>query len=171
MSEHADSPTISISKLSPHFKYEVAKEVGGERIKSCFQCGTCTASCPIRVVDEIYNPRKIIRMVLLGMRDEVLKSEAIWLCTYCYTCQERCPQDVSITDLMFALKNIATKEGHMHPSYLPQIDVLSKFGRMYEITDFDNKKREKVGLPLIQNTNETVEAVLVQEKLMKEAGK
>lgn len=170
MSELADSPTIPISKLDPGFKYEVAKEVGGEKIKSCFQCGTCTASCPIRAVDEVYNPRKIIRMVLLGMREEVLKSEAIWLCTYCYTCQERCPQEVTITDLMFALKNMATREGYMHPGFDPQIDMLLKFGRMYEISDFDNKKREKMGLPPIQNTQELVGAVLTNEKLKKAEG-
>jgi len=165
VNENADNSTIPISRLEPHFKYEVASEVGGERIKSCFQCGTCTASCPIRVVDEVYNPRRIIRMVLLGMRKEVLESEAIWLCTYCYTCQERCPQDVSITDLMFALKNLATREGHMHPSYKPQIEVLSGFGRMYEITDFDNKKREKLGLPPVDNNKEVVDAILDNNKL------
>lgn len=165
MSQNADRPTLPISKLDPSFKYQVAKEVGGERIKSCFQCGTCTASCPIRAVDEDYNPRKIIRMVILGMKEEVLKSEAIWLCTYCYTCQERCPQDVGITDLMFALKNMATREGHMHPSYNAQIDVLSNFGRMYEITDFDNKKREKIGLPPVSNSKEIVNAILEKEEL------
>jgi len=99
------------------------------------------------------------------MKEEVLKSEAIWLCTYCYTCQERCPQDVGITDLMFALKNMATREGHMHPSYNAQIGVLSNFGRMYEITDFDNKKREKIGLPPVSNSKEIVNAILEKEEL------
>lgn len=169
VSEQKDASTIPVSRLNPNFKYEVAGLAGGERIKSCFQCGTCTASCPVRATDESYNPRKIIRMVLLGMRDEVLGSEPIWLCTYCYTCQERCPQDVGITDLMFALKNLAAREGHMHPSYTPQIDVLANFGRMYEVSDFDNKKRAKMGLPALENKKEFIEAVLVANDLKKEA--
>jgi heterodisulfide reductase subunit C len=143
VSEQKDASTIPVSRLDPNFKYEVAGLAGGERIKSCFQCGTCTASCPVRATDENYNPRKIIRMVLLGMRDEVLGNEPIWLCTYCYTCQERCPQDVGITDLMFALKNLAAREGHMHPSYAPQIDVLANFGRMYEVSTLTTRRGQR----------------------------
>ena len=82
--------TIHVADLDPNFKYEVAREPGGENIRYCFACGTCTASCPVRAVDEKYNPRKIIRMVLLGMKEEVLKSDFIWLCSTCYTCHERC---------------------------------------------------------------------------------
>ncbi|HOO97640.1 MAG TPA: 4Fe-4S dicluster domain-containing protein [Caldisericia bacterium] len=171
MSDSTKASTISDSRLKPKFKTEVSELFGGERIKSCFQCGTCTASCPVRAVDESYNPRKIIRMVLLGMRDEVLKQEPIWLCTYCYTCQERCPQDVGITDLVFALKNLATKEGYMHPSMVPQVDILSQFGRLYEMTDFDNKKRAKLGLPTLENKQESIDSILDSTGLKDAASK
>lgn len=135
--------------LIPRFKYDVAAEPGGENIKLCFACGICTASCPIREVDDRYNPRRIIRMVLLGMRDRVLKSDFIWLCSSCYACTERCPQGVRFTDVMTAIKNLAVKEGYIHPSYLMQVDIIRKAGRLYEIDNFDNNKRTALGLPVV----------------------
>ncbi|MCK4347328.1 MAG: 4Fe-4S dicluster domain-containing protein [Thermoplasmatales archaeon] len=141
---------IDSNDLDPNFKYEVAAEIGGANINRCFACGTCTAGCPVREIDEKYNPRKIIRMVLLGMRERVLKSDFIWLCSTCYTCYDRCPQDVQLTSIMTALKNIAAREGYIHPSFKEQARLVSKFGRLYEIEDFDNKKREKLGLPPIK---------------------
>jgi heterodisulfide reductase subunit C len=135
--------------LSPRFKYDVAAEPGGENIKLCFACGICTASCPIREVDDRYNPRRIIRMVLLGMKDRVLKSDFIWLCSSCYACTERCPQGVHFTDVMNTIKNIAVKEGHIHPSYSMQVGIIRKAGRLYEIDAFDNNKRTALGLPVV----------------------
>ena len=97
---------IEVDKLDPSFKTEVSNEHGGEHIRNCFACGTCTVSYPVFAANDSYNPRKIIRMVLLGMREEVLKSEFIWLCSGCYSCYELCPRDVKITDLMGAIRNI-----------------------------------------------------------------
>jgi heterodisulfide reductase subunit C len=138
-----------MDKLYPKFKYEVAGEAGGENIKSCFACGICTASCPIREVDQRYNPRKIIRMVLLGMRDRVLKNDFIWFCSTCYACTERCPQGVRFTDVINAIKNLAVKEGHVHPAFSQQVDILKQYGRLYEIDEFDNNKRSSLGLPKV----------------------
>jgi len=141
---------IDSKELDSNFKYEVAAEIGGANINRCFACGTCAVCCPVREIDEKYNPRKIIRMVLLGMRERVLKSDFIWLCSTCYTCYDRCPQDVQLTSIMTALKNIAAREGYIHPSFKEQARLVSKFGRLYEVEDFDNKKREKLGLPPIK---------------------
>lgn len=147
---------IDSDKLDPNFKYEVAKEQGGAGITRCFSCGTCTAGCPVREIDEKYNPRKIIRMVLLGMREEVLASEFIWLCSTCYTCYDRCPQDVHLTDIMTALRNMAAREGHVHPAFREQARLVGTFGRLYEVEDFDNKKRQKMGLPAVKKTFDDV---------------
>ena len=166
------SDTIKIKKLDVNFKYEVMKEKGGENITKCFACGTCTASCPVRAIDAVFNPRKIIRMVLLGMKKEVLTNEFVWLCTACYSCQERCPQDVRITDLMLALKNIAVKEGYIHSSYIAQIEALYTNGNLYELDDFTNKKRGKIGLPerhgAVEDTKLLLEAGNFTEFLKKE---
>ena len=141
---------IDASQMDPTFADQIAAEPGGEYIRRCFACGTCTASCPVREITDRYNPRRIIRMAILGLKEEVLSSDFIWLCSACYTCDERCPQDVRITDLMNAIKNIAIREGYVHPSFKRQVELLSEHGRLYEISEFENEKRSEYGLPAIQ---------------------
>lgn len=158
---------IDSKKLDHNFKYEVATEIGGANITRCFACGTCTASCPVREIDEKYNPRKIIRMVLLGMRERVLKSNFIWLCSTCCTCDDRCPQNVQLTRIMTTLKNIAAREGYIHPFCRGQARVVSTFGRLYDVEDFDNKKRERLGLPPVKKNFEEVTR-LTKNMLLKE---
>jgi len=153
--------------LDPNFKYEVASEIDGSNIMNCFACGTCTACCPIREVDEKYNPRKIIRMVLLGMREHVLKSDFVWLCASCHTCDDRCPQNVQITKIMTALKNIATREGYVHPFFRGQSKLVSTFGRLYDVEDFDNKKRKRLHLPSVKKKFEEVTKI-TKKRLFKE---
>lgn len=155
---------IDMSKQDKNFKYRVIKEPGGEGLLSCFACGTCAASCPVREIDERFNPRKLIRMAILGMKDDVLQNEFIYLCSGCYLCQERCPQDVGITELMTSLRNIAVKEGYLHPSFKAQLEFVYGLGRLYELTEFDNKKRKKNGLPEL---NPVISEVKI---LLKEAG-
>jgi len=130
----------------------VLESPGGSEIRRCFACGTCSGSCPVREIDERFNPRRIIRMVLLGLKDEVLRSDFIWYCTTCNSCQERCPQGVKIYNIMNILKNIAVKEGIIHPTFKAQVDLVKKMGRLYEVEDFDNKKRVKSGLPEVKKS-------------------
>jgi heterodisulfide reductase subunit C len=140
---------VLLSDLDTNFKDEISREPGGENIKHCFSCGTCVAACPVRWINEKYNPRKIIRMALLGMRKQVLENEFIWLCSTCYTCHERCPQEVRITEVMNVLKNMASREGYAHPAYIRQASTIRSLGRLYEIDQFDNRKRERLGLPIV----------------------
>lgn len=151
---------ITAEKLDPNFKFEVAKERGGELIVRCFACGTCSASCPVRWVNDRFNPRRIIHMVLLGLKDQVLTEDFVWLCAGCFSCQERCPQGVKIGDLMTALRNIAVREGHIHPSFTAQMELLGKAGRLMEIGDFENKKRGRLGLPSIKQDASEVRVLL-----------
>lgn len=66
-------------------------------------------------------------MVILGMRDQVLSSDFIWLCSLCYTCYARCPQNVKFTEVMGALRNIAVREGYVHPSFLERVEEIDRF--------------------------------------------
>ena len=154
---------IDSKNLDPDFKLLIAREPGGANISRCFSCGTCTAGCPVREATDRYNPRKIIRMAILGMKKEVLSSQFIWLCSSCYTCQERCPQNVKIPELMNAIRNIAVREGYLPSSMKVQLDLLSNFGRLLEVTEFENDKRKEMSLPLIQEKTKDVKIIL--EKL------
>lgn len=140
-------PLVTDDDIDSEFVQRVAATPGGEHILDCYACGTCSASCPIRAIDEEFNPRRIIRLALLGLKHEVLTSDFIWLCTGCYICQERCPQDVRITELMMAFRNVATQEGYPHPTVQAIADMVSQHGIIMEIGDFENEKREKIGLP------------------------
>lgn len=133
--------TIDFEELDPSFKYEVSTETGGQNIKMCFNCGICTVSCPVRRIDETYNPRKIIRMVLYGMKKEVLSSETIWKCVHCLTCLERCPQDVKFAEVIEALKTLAVREaeegnieikGPQFPFDTIFKDSIESHGRVFE---------------------------------------
>ena len=167
MSQDAETTAgaIRISKEGLRFKDEVLSTPGGEHLLKCYACGTCTASCPVREVDERYNPRRIIRMVLLGLKDEVLRSDFLWLCSTCYTCTERCPQGVHLTSVMRALKNLAVKEGRVHPSFRMQLETIRAQGKLYEIEDFDNKKRERLGLPALEKKCPDLEVLVARGEL------
>jgi heterodisulfide reductase subunit C len=156
--------------IDSSFALRVASRAGGRQMLRCFACGTCTAGCPVAEIDERYNPRRIIRMVLTGLKDEVLRSEFIWLCAGCYTCQERCPQGVRVAEVMRTLRNLAVEEGIVHPAFKAQAELIRGMGRIYEIEDFDNKKRARAGLPELRKTIEEVKTLFERQKLNERLG-
>jgi len=154
---------IRLDKVDKEFKRELAAQPGGEKIMACFTCRTCVASCPVTAVNDKFNPLRIIRMALYGLKEQVLESDFIWLCSSCYACQERCPQGVSITEFMTLLKNLAVREGKMPQGIKAQRDLIREKGRIYPIDDFDNKKRAKVGLPELPTSLDVVRELLEGE--------
>ncbi len=165
--ESKEDSAIDLSECDRNFKYELSKEAGAENIMACFSCGTCTGGCPVRAVDERYNPRKIIRMALLGMKEAVLSSDFIWLCSSCYTCQERCPQNVRIPEVMTVLKNFAVKLGYIPSPFIQQVKLLVKFGRLYEVDEFDNKKRKALSLPELETNSGEIKKIFEISGLIK----
>jgi len=110
-----------------------------EKLLSCIQCGTCSASCPTAFAMD-YTPRQLWQMVRLGMKEDVLSSRTFWLCTTCKSCQVRCPRDIPITDTMIALKEYATRVDVNVP------DGMKAFGETittgYNISGDDNRDRQ-----------------------------
>ena len=149
---------IEVTKLDPKFKYEIAAQPGGDKFKRCFSCGTCTAACPAARVDDEFNPRRIIRMALLGMRKEVLSSPVLWLCTQCSACGFRCPQNVKFVDIMAALRRMAIKEGHFPEDTIEKIESLDLYWQEFRrdmvrlMFDKDSKDLEE----LKKSVNETL---------------
>ena len=109
---------LDASRFDSDFKYKVAAQPGAENVKACFTCGVCTAGCPVSEIDEEYNPRKLVRMIVWGMKEELLSSDLIWLCNQCYECYAQCPQDVKFTDVITVLRRMAVEEGYADKSYL-----------------------------------------------------
>ena len=108
-----------------------------EKLLTCIQCGTCTASCPTAFAMD-YTPRQLCRLVQMGLRDEVLRSHSFWLCTSCYSCTVRCPRGISLTETMSALKRLALAQGiRTEPSifrfYESFIDTIRRHGRLHEL--------------------------------------
>lgn len=105
-------------------------------IYNCYQCGKCTASCPMVDAFE-YKPNQIIRLVMLDKIDKILDSNSIFLCLSCEICSSRCPQEVHIATIMnfirneswkideFKLKNIAM-------FYKIFLRITAHFGRSFE---------------------------------------
>ena len=116
--------TLEVSKLDPTFCEEVIAQPGGEHVRRCFACGTCVAGCPVSEVVPEYSPRKIIRQILFGMREEVLSSPLIWYCLVCYRCYARCPQNVNFTDVMRALRYLSLKGNYAPPDILAKMEEI-----------------------------------------------
>jgi heterodisulfide reductase subunit C len=124
------------STLDHDFLDEIYSLPGGHEIKKCIQCGTCSGSCPTSYVMD-HAPRKIFSLIRAGFRDEVLSSNTIWFCSSCYTCAVRCPKEIKITDVMYALKRLAAAEGKAKGQkgvVLSKIfaSLVNKYGRNHE---------------------------------------
>ncbi len=81
-----------------------------QMVQACIQCGTCTASCPNEFAMDL-TPRRLWRMVLMGLQDDIFQSRTFSLCSSCYTCTLRCPRGLPLTGAMSALKQLAYDQG------------------------------------------------------------
>jgi heterodisulfide reductase subunit C len=117
---------LNYNSLDPQFKDQIASRAGGERVTNCYLCGTCTAGCPVSSLRAEYNPRRIMRMVLLGMKKELLSSPEIWQCNQCHRCVAHCPQDARCADIIRILREMACEEGYVEKDMLAKIDKLDE---------------------------------------------
>jgi heterodisulfide reductase subunit C len=110
----------------------------GEHLLSCLQCGTCGGTCPVsRTLP--HTPRRLFALARAGMDREVLESLTPHVCASCYACTVKCPAEIKITDLMYAIKRIALRAGIAPPDSDAArfagafTDVISRNGRSHEL--------------------------------------
>lgn len=108
------------------------EDISGQNVLACYQCGKCSAGCPMVSLMDLL-PNQIIRLVQLGQIDDVLNSKTIWLCASCFTCTARCPKGVDLAKVMEALRLLLLRKSinYVDPSELdidenlPQIALVS----------------------------------------------
>ena len=117
------------------FLTQVLATRGGERVLECYQCGTCSGSCPVFAEME-YGPRRIMHLIHLGLEEKVLSSPDIWYCVSCYSCACRCPRSIQIADVMAALRSLAVQKGFTQDREAKFsrafTDTVWQHGRMFE---------------------------------------
>ncbi|MEM3561658.1 MAG: 4Fe-4S dicluster domain-containing protein [Candidatus Jordarchaeaceae archaeon] len=144
---------IKLSEADRQFKYELSHVPEVENLMLCMQCGTCTADCPVARFSGTYRPLKILRMVLFGLKSDVLSAGELWLCASCYTCTDRCPRGVRFSSLLRVLRNLAVKEGYIPDGFRELASNILETGYAYEISESRMKKREAAGLPPLPKAN------------------
>lgn len=108
-----------------------------ELLSACIQCGSCTASCASAYAMD-YTPRQLWHMVRLGLKEEVLNSKTLWLCSSCYACTLRCPREIPVTETIGTLKRLAMQDGiqgykESRNFYRAFMDTVCRYGRTDEV--------------------------------------
>jgi len=103
-------------------KYEAATSTGllaevskrsGQNLQACYQCRRCAAGCPVGEETGV-TPDQLIRMIVIGDREEALNNLLVWKCVACYTCGTRCPNNIQTARITETLKQMA-KKAHAKP--------------------------------------------------------
>lgn len=90
------------TRVNPHLASKL-QELGATRLARCYNCGTCTAICPLSPEKGEF-PRTLLRYAILGAEEKVLGSPAVWLCHYCGECSDSSPKDADPGEFMMALR-------------------------------------------------------------------
>lgn len=105
------------------FASEVKAIPGGEHLELCYSCGTCVSKCLIQQkVDPAYNPRRLLRMVMMDLKTDAYLDPTTWLCSECDLCYEACPQEIHISQVITAVKHLAVEAGFTSPLIAVSVD-------------------------------------------------
>ena len=143
-------------KIEPLLSENI-EELAGQSLSVCYQCGTCTAACPLGV-----HVRKLVRQMQLGAKEDAVSDNTLWSCATCKLCELRCPRGVNITDLLHALR-ILGFQGRKAPAKLEQ----ALWGVYEEGNPWKGKKLERgkwaegLGLKVVGNTSDRPSKVLL----------
>lgn len=129
--------TLSARTMNLDFVHKV-ESLSGTSVRRCFQCGKCSAGCPMRSFME-HPPNRVVRLLQLGQYERVLAGRSIWYCASCETCSTRCPNKVDLAAIMDALRKCSwdakgpSKESFVQLANRIFIENVRTYGRQYEM--------------------------------------
>ncbi len=140
MNSSPPSPAISDPAVTASTRQSLliqVQELTGLDPAKCYQCGKCSAGCPMASEMDL-KTHEMIRLLQLDIGERLLSSESIWMCLTCETCTTRCPNMFDPAAVIDALREIALRE---HPSFVPRriaafhsafLDQIRTHGRVFE---------------------------------------
>ncbi len=129
--------------LTDEIKSDVAQkisEISGTNLMKCYQCGKCSAGCPMVEYMDLL-PNQIIRLAQLGKWDEIEQSKTPFICAACLTCSVRCPRGIKIAEIMESIRQIilrrrdSNRRLSLSPEeleQLPPIAIISAYRKIAE---------------------------------------
>lgn len=167
--EGREEEVITRKNIDKDFKQEIM-DAGAESVALCFQCGTCTGACPSGRRTP-YRIRQVVRKSVMGLKEEVIADDTIWMCATCYECQERCPRGIKIVDVVKTVRNFAAQAGYMAQAHKMTGMYVIKTGHGVPINDKTMALRKSVGLgELPPTTHQFPEALEEVQKIFKATG-
>ncbi|MGQ9462061.1 MAG: 4Fe-4S dicluster domain-containing protein [Candidatus Fervidibacter sp.] len=126
---------LSLRRLSSELLSEI-EELSGQNLYACYQCGKCSAGCPLGFAADLL-PHQVMRLLQLGMVREVFLSQAPWLCVACMTCATRCPKGVDVAKVMEAIRTIQLREGRGSLQvFLPPAELVAEVPQLATVSAF-----------------------------------
>jgi heterodisulfide reductase subunit B len=140
-----------VCRVDFEFRRELARKVEGNLASFCYQCGACVGDCPAATYSDSFNPRELMLKVLYGVADELLTPDSVlWLCTNCYNCHERCPQQVKPVEVIISLKNMLADRGIYPVAAERIIKTFETTGRTTPGGPAVDRQRKELGLPPLE---------------------
>jgi heterodisulfide reductase subunit C len=96
-----------MARIHPEFISEIEK-CGAADFTACYNCGNCTAVCPLAERGDNF-PRRLLRYSVLGLEEKIRQSPEPWLCYYCGDCSKSCPRGADPSGLMAALRRFTIR--------------------------------------------------------------
>jgi heterodisulfide reductase subunit C2 len=125
---------------------EVQKR-SGQNLQACYQCRRCAAGCPVGEETGV-TPDRLIRMIVVGDREEALNNLLVWKCVACYTCGTRCPNNIQTARITETLKQMAKKAhatpltpriADFHNAFMTSTRHLGRFNEIEALTIYETK--------------------------------
>ncbi len=117
---------------------EELKELTGEDVSKCIQCGKCSAGCALSPFMDLL-PHQVMKLVQLGHQQRIFTSSTPWLCVSCEACTSRCPESIDIAKVMDSLRKLCIEKGYppkekdLYAFNTTFLDSIRKHGRVYEL--------------------------------------